>query len=178
MSSKTYVVRTPPPYHRDDYPAVLANLRSMGAADPALAREAARQLALNDLFFLGVYVMNRPDADNDWVFARCREVQAAPNGYLDLWAREHFKSTIITCWLTIQDLLNDPNLTVGIFSHTRPIAKAFLRQIKNELERNEWLKELFPDVLWEDPRKAPKWSEDEGIVVKRSSNTKESSVEA
>ena len=68
--------------------------------------------------------------------------------------------------------------TVGIFSHTRPIAKAFLRQIKNELERNEWLKELFPEVLWEDPRKAPKWSEDEGIVVKRSSNPKESSVEA
>ena len=178
MSSKTYVVRTPPPFHREDYPAVLANLRSMGAADPVLAREAARQLALNDLFFLGVYVMNRPDADNDWVFARCREVQAAPNGYLDLWAREHFKSTIITCWLTIQDLLNDPNLTVGIFSHTRPIAKAFLRQIKNELERNEWLKELFPDVLWKDPRKAPKWSEDEGVVVKRSSNPKESSVEA
>ena len=52
MSSKTYVLRSPPPYHRTDYPAVLANLRSMGAADPVLAREAARQLALNDLFFL------------------------------------------------------------------------------------------------------------------------------
>ena len=74
MSSKAYVHRTPPPYRRDDYPAVLANLRAVGAADPELAREAARQLALNDLFFLGVYVMNRPDADNDWVFARCREV--------------------------------------------------------------------------------------------------------
>ena len=33
-------------------------------------------------------------------------------------------------------------------------------------------------MLWEDPRKAPKWSEDEGIVLKRVSNPKESSVEA
>ena len=170
-----YAIRTPVVKARADYEALLRGLKAM---TPDKQHAAARHLALNDLFFLGVYVLNRPDADNDWVFARCREVQAAPNGYLDLWAREHFKSTIITCWLTIQDLLNDPEMTFGIFSHTRPIAKAFLRQIKLELERNEWLKALFPDVLWEDPRKAPKWSEDEGIVLKRVSNPKESSVEA
>jgi hypothetical protein len=56
-------------------------------------------------------------------------VQAAPNGYLDLWGREHGKSSLITFGLTIQDILNDPEITVGIFSYSRPIAKAFLRQI-------------------------------------------------
>jgi hypothetical protein len=71
-----------------------------------------------------------------------------PNGYLDSGAREHFKSTIITYALTIQDVLNDPETTVGIFSHTRPIAKGFLRQIKREFESNEDLKRLYPDVLW------------------------------
>jgi predicted phage terminase large subunit-like protein len=126
-----------------------------------------------------VYGLDRQDADNDWVFDRCREVQAEPNGRLDLWAREHYKSTIITFALTIQDVLNDPELTVGIFSHTRPIAKQFLRQIKLEFERNEKLKRWFPDVLWEDPRKeAPKWSEDEGIVVRRRTNPKEATIEA
>lgn len=113
------------------------------------------------------------------MFDRCREVQADPDSRLDLWAREHYKSTIITFGLTVFDLLNDPELTVGIFSHTRPIAKAFLRQLKREFEVNTLLQELFPDILWANPhRDAPKWSEDEGIVLKRKGNPKESTVEA
>jgi phage terminase large subunit-like protein len=133
----------------------------------------------SDLYFLLRYLLKANYADNDWVFDRCREVQASPNGHLDLWAREHFKSTIITYALTIQDVLNDPETTVGIFSHTRPIAKGFLRQIMREFEGNEDLKRIYPDVLWQNPRKeAPKWSEDDGIVVKRRTNPKESTVEA
>jgi hypothetical protein len=98
---------------------------------------------------------------------------------LDLWAREHYKSTVITFAKTIQDILIDPEITVGFFSHTRPIAKAFLRQIKQEFEYNETLKGWFPDILWANPKKeSPKWSEDEGIVVKRQSNPKEGTVEA
>ena len=87
-------------------------------------------------------------------------------------------STIITFALTIQDILRDPEITVGIFSHTRPVAKTFLRQIKIELETNELLKRLYDDVLYLQPTKeSPKWSEDEGIVVKRSGNPKEATVE-
>lgn len=97
---------------------------------------------------------------------------------LDLWAREHYKTTIISFAKTIQDILNDPEITVGIFSHTRPIAKSLLRQIKREFEANIFLRALFPDILWQDPQKeSPKWSEDEGIIVKRKSNPKESTVE-
>lgn len=138
-----------------------------------------RNLGRSDLYFLLRYILKAEYADNDWCFARCREVQASPNGHLDLWAREHFKSTIITFALTIQDILNDPEITVGIFSHTRPIAKGFLRQIKREFESNDDLKALYPDVLWQNPQKeAPKWSEDDGIVVRRKTNPKESTVEA
>ena len=149
-----------------------------------------RWYARNDLYFLLRFLLNRRDIENPWLFARCREVQAAPNGHLDLWAREHYKSTIITLAKTIQDVLashgDDPlpewsgrEVTVGIFSHSRPIAKRFLRQIKMEFEANQPLKELFPDVLWADPQKeSPKWSEDDGIVVKRTSNPGEATVEA
>lgn len=136
-------------------------------------------LARADLYFLLRYGLRREDAERQWVLDRCREVQENPDGRLDLWAREHYKSTIITYALTIQDLLNNPEQTVGIFSHNRPTAKAFLRQIKQELETNPVLKGWFPDVLYQDPKnESPKWSEDEGIVVKRVGNPKEASVEA
>ena len=138
-----------------------------------------RGLCQTDLYFLLVYGLKRTDADRDWIFNRCREVQEDPDGRLDLWARGHYKSTIITMAQTIREILNDPEVTVGIFSHTRPIAKAFLRQIKREFETNKLLKELFPDILWANPlSESPKWSEDEGLVVKRETNPKEATVEA
>ncbi len=132
-------------------------------------------------------MMGRKDMENDWLFARCKEVEKHPNGYIDLWAREHYKSTIITFAKTIQDILSshgqgaiiDRECTVGIFSHTRPIAKKFLQQIKNELQNNLALKQLFPDILYANPeRDSPKWSEDGGLVVIRKGNPKESTVEA
>ena len=109
---------------------------------------------------------NRKDADRDWIYDRCREVEANPNGYLDLWSREHYKSSVITFALNIQEILNNPEVTIGIFSHTRPIAKAFLSQIKREFESNTFLQGLFPDILYENPYKdSPKWSLDDGIIV-------------
>ena len=154
----------------------------MAAAEkygPDYVREVEAAIGRADLFMLLVRLLRRPDLNKDWLFERCREVQAEPNGYLDLWAREHGKSSIITFGLTIQDILKDPEITVGIFSHTRPVAKAFLRQIKTEFEGNAILKDRYRDVLWQEPRReSPKWSEDDGIIVRRKGNPKEATVEA
>jgi len=158
------------------YGLFLAKARKEG--EPVL-RDMMRFMCQNDLFFLLTRVLKRKDANKDFIYDRCRMVQESPNGYLDLWAREHYKSTIITFALTIQDILNNPDATFGIFSHTRPIAKAFLRQIKREFEENEVLKDLFADILFEKPaQQSPKWSEDEGIIVRRKSNPKEATIEA
>src|SRR5690348_4176896 len=141
----------------------LARAKTVG---PDAYDAALRWLGRNDLFFLLTVLLGRKDLKHPWLFARCREVQAAPDGYLDLWPREHGKSSIITFGKTIQDILRDPEITVGIFSFNRPTAKAFLRQIKLEFEANEVLRGLFSDILWEKPqRDSPKWSEDEGIIV-------------
>jgi len=121
----------------------------------------------------------RTPLEEKWFFERCNEVQANPNGHIDLWSREHGKSSIVTFGLTIQDIIKNPEITFGLFSHTRPIAKGFLRQIKRELEENEKLKGLFADILYANPQKeSPKWSEDDGIIVKRKSNPNASTVEA
>jgi len=138
-------------------------------------------IGCNDRYFLLTAILQRKDALHPWLFDRCREVEADPDGYLDLWGRYHFKSSIITYGGTIQDILIDPDITQCIFSVTRPNARKFLAQIKETLERNELLKQIYADCLWANPRKqAPKWSLDTGIVVRRSaSNTKkEATVEA
>lgn len=164
-------------------------LAEAGAKSPDHLRLAKRWLCRNDLFFLLVFACGRKDVNKTWLFNRCREVQANPNGYLDLWARDHYKSTIITYGMSILDILashgenpepryNGREVTIGIFSHTRPIAKGFLEQIKTEFEGNDTLKQLFPDILWSRPSLAKRWSLDKGITVKRKSNPKEATVEA
>jgi len=88
-------------------------------------------------------------------------------------------STIITYGLPIQELVADPEERICIFSHTRPIAKGFLRQIKVTLESEVPIKAWFPDVFYRFPKQqAPKWSEDDGLVVRRKSKAKEASLEA
>lgn len=128
----------------------------------------------------------REDMEHQWIYDRCREVQEAPNGFIDLWAREHYKSTVITFGKTLQDILgshgdnpiHDKELTFGIFSHNRPTAVKFIAQLKHEMEGNRMLRSLFPDVLWESPgRDAPKWSVYAGLVVKRKRNAKEATLE-
>lgn len=149
-----------------------------------------RELCRTDLYFLLRYALGRTDIEKPWVFERCKQVQESPNGHIDIWSREHYKSTIVTFGKTIQDILashgDNPSphwggreVTVGIFSFNRPAAKKFLRQIKTEFEDNKELQALFPDILWANPKsEAPKWSEDDGLVVKRKSNPREATIEA
>lgn len=147
-----------------------------------------RWFGRRDLFFLLVYLLHRTHFIRDsrtasWTFARCAEVQDSPDNHLDLWTRATFKSEIITFGLTIQDILNDPEVTFGFFSHNRPMAKDFLELIKREFETNDLLQGLYPEILWKEPklecrRASVAWSADDGITVKRKGNPKEATVEA
>jgi hypothetical protein len=156
---------------------VLAQWDEIDKAGTDLA--GIRALCLEDRFYLLVKALRRYDALHPWIYARCREVEQKPDDCLDLWAREHYKSTVITFAGAIQEILKDPEITICIFSHTKGIARKFFRQIKLELESNDVLKKAFPDIMWQNPAKeAPRWAEETGLVVKRKSNPKESTLEA
>lgn len=138
-----------------------------------------RYLACHDLYFLLTRLLSggRKDADHPWLYERIREFEAAPDGYLDLWARDHYKSTIITFAGTIQEILRDPEITIGVFSHTRPIATNFVRQIKVEFESNGVLQDLFPFIRPPKGIDSRPWGESM-LCVKRQGNAKEQTLEA
>lgn len=136
-------------------------------------------LGCNDRYYLLTVLCHRKDAWHPWIFDRCREVEARPDGCLDLWARYHYKSTICTFAGIIQEVMIDPEITVAIMSGKNVVAQPFLKQIMEEFESNEDLKRIYSDVLWAEPRKqSPQWSIDKGIIVRRKGNPKEATVEA
>ena len=170
--------------YRYDYPAIFQTIRE-GRRD---ARATYRELCRNDLFFLLYFGIERIDFHDPktktpeqirWIVERLYEVQDNHIDNIDLWAREHYKSTFGTLGSTLQDIILNPDERVGIFSHTRPVAKGFLREIKLTLEGDVPIKRWFSDIFYANPRQqAPKWSEDDGLIVKRKSRAKEATFEA
>jgi hypothetical protein len=149
--------------------------------EPEQVRLACRDLILNqrDLYFLLSRICGRRDLCHPWLHDRCVEVAKEPNGYLDLWARDHRKSTIITFGMTLLDLCQDPELIFGIFSFNNKTATSFLDQVKRECEGNALLPWIFPEVFWENPKKdSPTWSLERGLTFKRKSNPKEPTISA
>lgn len=161
-----------------DYPRIVAEINQLVTSDQTKFLQFVRFWCQESLFFLLYFILRVP-VNHPWLVERVKEVQACHNMTLDLWAREHFKSTIITYGLNIQKILQNPNIRIGIFSHTRSIAQDFLRRIKLTFEENDFLKALFPDILYDKPQtQSPKWSEDDGILVKRSTIYQEMTIEA
>jgi hypothetical protein len=151
----------------------ILKLYEIALADGATADELA-YLACNDRFFLLTQILRRPDAMHPWLYDRCREVERNPDGYLDLWARYHYKSTIGTFAGIIQEIARNPDIKIAIFSITKDVASKFGWQIMREVEENPLLASIFPDVFPEHPvDQAPLWSRASGITVYRKQNPKE-----
>jgi hypothetical protein len=154
-------------------------LRFYDAIEPTLDDKGRALLNANDRFYLLTVTCKRQDAWHPWLFERCREVEANPDGRLDLWARYHYKSTICTFAGCLQEIIIDPEITIAIISGTNKVALPFLIQLQQEMERNDDLRRIHSDVFWEEPRKeSPLWSREKGLQVKRRSNAKEATIEA
>ena len=159
----------------DEYPKLISSFSKYNEAEQ---RVIMAELGKRDLFFFNVYILNRKDMFHPWYFDRMRDVQANPYGRLFLWARGFCKTSIITHGLTIQQIMKNPEKTFCIVSWSRRAAIDIVKAIKSELESNELLKELYPDVLYDNPEtQSPRWSDERGLIVKRNSNKREATIE-
>ena len=164
------------PKSKDDYPKIIESLKSYSQEEQ---RVIMAELGRKDLYFFIIYILGRKDmAEHNWYFDRIREVQKETDGRLDLWARGFCKTSIITHGMSIWDIMRNPETTIGIVSWSRRAAIDIVKAIKTELESNELLKELYPDVLYDNPEvQSPRWSDERGLIVKRTSNKREATIE-
>lgn len=143
-------------------------------------RSVMHKLCEDDLWFLVYFVLKIPIANCPHWVNSCKEIQEGPRtNTVDIWAREHAKSSCITIAESIQDIIRNPNERICILSYARSAALKFLSQIKYVLETSQFLKDVLPHIFYQEPnKKAYKWSEEGGIWVKRTSSAKEATVEA
>lgn len=158
------------------YEEILALYASFWKASPS--EEDVREMILADRYFLLTQVCNGAHALHPWIYARCREVEAAPDEHLDLWSRGHYKSTIITFAGGLQDVLAFPEKSTCILSYKKDAAAAFVSQIRKQLEDNEILLKCFPDILYSERpnHQGDVWS-NEKLCVKRTTARKEATLQ-
>lgn len=92
---------------------------------------------------------------------------------LDLAPRGFGKSSIGNIAYCIYRIIQDRNIRILIVSNTQTQSQAFIREIKNQLESNQKLIDLFG--IFQDDRK---WTESELTVKGRTSVKKESTLTA
>lgn len=171
----------------EDYVMIKAWLDNLKATGQLSAwEEAMRHYALHDLFFFVNFISTDrtimhsttglPLYFHKSYLDMCQSVQWAIDNCkstFDGSARRGGKSTIRTKNASIQMGLRWPDISIGIFSVEKQLAKRHVKVIKEEIESNTLMKVLFHDRLWDDPQTAAKnsettWSIDEGLRFKRS----------
>lgn len=176
----TKVIHAPELWHTviKDY----SDLSNPGVNQNFISKLIFRDLVLNDLWFILHFILKVPNklTNTEYAVNFCKEVEDdGDNPSLNLCARGHLKSSVRKA-RNIQRALKYPKKCQMIVSHTRPTAKKHLIPIMNIFEHDEFLKSLFPDRLYKNPRnESPKWNEDEGIILKGHDSARtENSLEA
>jgi len=134
---------------------------------------------MEEILLATKWIQNATDKKRRYIYEFVANSEEKRWGHIDVAPRYHCKSLALTYAGIIQLMIIDSEKTIGLFSYKSKLAKSFLAQIQAELENNLNLKELFPDVFYQNPQKeSPKWSENEGILIRRKGNPREVTLTA
>jgi hypothetical protein len=128
---------------------------------PSDQREFMRDVAKNDLYILSKGILGYKDINPDTHGGFCRFVESEIKlRRMGLMPRTHLKSTIATIADSIRLVLRDPDeARILIAGETSTQAEKFLAELKGHWEKNDILRNLFPELV--PPRMAGpgvKWS--------------------
>lgn len=129
-----------------------------------------RNLLSTDPFFIVHIAMGNPFANDEHGFVNrmcahaLNDLQLHYAGiqslFLDVWAREHYKSSIKTRAIPIIHVFNNPTNTVLIQAANVKLAQTLLAPIKSVLEMKE-VTAAYSDILFREMKDAKKWTESE-----------------
>ena len=165
--------------YKYNYPALFKKIASCPAEE---GRSILHSVCLNDRFFLAYFVsgweVDDVSGNKPFIVNACNMLDSeVQTDTVDVWAREHGKSTLITVCGTVQRILNDPECTTAIFSYKKGASDKFLDSIRKMLE-SEFLVWLFPEILSSNISEYSIWSIN-GLRVKRKNKVlREHTVEA
>jgi hypothetical protein len=163
-----------------DYVRIVKDLESNRYGEEYRDVDFFRSLIKEDLWFIVYFVLKVSCANHPFWIQSCKEVeQGASSHTLDLWARGHGKTTILSIASTIQRILKNPEERIGIFSYAAKPALSIFQSVKQCFEQSQFLKDCFADILYENPhRDAYKWGDEMGLYVKRESMAREPTLSA
>lgn len=115
--------------------------------------------ACKTMFSVSGYRINEPHhpqyggyyVEDPFVFTKCRELQmdsiCRVSGVFYNWPRFTLKTELITKNLTLWELLRNPQLTFCILTYkVDETGQAMFQHLRSELEQNEKIKLLFPEI--------------------------------
>jgi predicted phage terminase large subunit-like protein len=146
-------------------PKYQKSLKRIGRLPLGEQREVYKLMALNDLYFLCKYILLFWWLCDEPHEPFARKIQDDEPQSLYLLPRGHCKTLIFSIGHSIQCILKKPEDPIGLGSDTAKRAKRRIRVVKYHFESNNRLRWLFPDEIWENPkRQSPKWTDEELIL--------------
>lgn len=138
-----------------------------------IEREQERRRYMRDLYAFAKDVLGYRDIADQPHQALCATVTAPQKRKLILYPRGHFKSTIATIAYSLWRIVQEPNIRILVTNAELRNARAFLREIKGHIERNQAFRERFGDLANPDG----KWTETEIEVRTRTRSLKEPTIQ-
>lgn len=136
-----------------------------------MTKEELKELCENDLYFFTKNILGYQELEEQPHLEVCQFLEGKEKKKLLLLPRGTFKTTIGTIARSIQAVIKNPNIRILIFSETYGQSKAFLSEIKQQLERNEKLIALYGAF-----KKEPGWSEEAITIRQRTGKYKEDTI--
>lgn len=126
-----------------------------------LRREAYRELGKVDLYFLSKYILGYELEDQTDIHYRfCSIADEERLRQIMLMFRGSFKTSLGIAKI-IQWLIKDPAAQIGLGSDKIDRAAERVAEVRRVLETNALLKELYPDIFYQNPtREASLWTQD------------------